>query len=110
MGKKTSFAIVSLTSLVVFIVSAVFTTPALADGSTTTPTRTAPSSANLSGVPSGTKVVILDSQGNKVPLGSQAAQDILNSGDPVWCPATLAAPTPGLGGCTAAFTKFTNVN
>src|SRR5262249_16071020 len=46
--------------------------------------------------------VILDGGGNKLPLGSQAAQDYLNSGDPVWCPATLGAPTPGAGGCSAS--------
>src|SRR5258707_3290172 len=77
--------------LVVLVVSAIFTTPALADGGTSStggsPTRTAPSSnTKLSQVPSGTKGVILDSQGNKLPLGSQAAQAIIASGDPIWCP------------------------
>ncbi|MGA7195237.1 MAG: hypothetical protein WBW94_16590, partial [Anaerolineales bacterium] len=110
MVKKIPFAIYSLTCLIALIVSAVLTTPALADSGTTNPTPPTAgsgstrgshtSSNNLSNVPSGTKVVIIDSNGDKVPLGSQEAADILNSGDPIWCPATLAAPAPGgTSGC-----------
>src|SRR5258707_14188092 len=91
MTKLMTFAI-----LAVPLVTAGFTTPALADGGPTTPTRTAPSSANnLSSVPSGTKVVIVDSSGDKISLGSQQAADLVASGDPVWCPSTVAIPTPG---------------
>ena len=45
-------------------------------------------------------MVVVDDEGNKVPLGSEEAQQIVNSGDPVWCPATLAKPTPGMNGCS----------
>ncbi|MGA7195427.1 MAG: hypothetical protein WBW94_17555, partial [Anaerolineales bacterium] len=112
------FKALTLAILIGLIANALWTVPAFADSGTTNPppptsgsgsTRGAHSSSNnLSNVPSGTKVVIVDSNGDKVPLGSEQAQDILNNGDPVWCPATLAAPTPGTGGCTAAFTYLTN--
>jgi hypothetical protein len=112
MGKRSSFAILSSASLIFLILSAVFTTPALADGGTTNPsdpagsaaTRTAPAAktGDAPNLPGGTKVVVVDSTGDKVPLGSQAAQQILSSGDPIWCPATLATPTPGAGGCTSS--------
>ncbi|HUI88326.1 MAG TPA: hypothetical protein VLX61_06330 [Anaerolineales bacterium] len=109
MNKNPSVAILSLTMLFALIISAVLTTPVFADSGTTPPTpppaagstrNSHPSSNNLSGVPSGTKVVIVDDQGNKLALGSQQAQDLLNSGDPVWCPSTVTAPIPGSGGCT----------
>ena len=106
------FRTLTIAVLLGLVANAMWTVPALADSGTTNPpaptsgtgsTRGSHSSSNnLSGVPGGTKVVIVDSQGDKLALGSQQAQDILNSGDPVWCPATLAAPTPGLGGCTGS--------
>ncbi|HUH97002.1 MAG TPA: hypothetical protein VLZ89_06575, partial [Anaerolineales bacterium] len=109
MNKNPFLAILSLSLMGVLIVSAVLATPVFADGGTMPPTppspggstrSSRPSSNNLSNVPSGTKIVIVDDQGDKLALGSQLAQDILNSGDPVWCPSTVAAPTPGSGGCT----------
>jgi mucin-19 len=112
------FKALTLAVLIGLIANALWTVPAFADSGTTNPsppasgsgsTRGAHSSSNnLSNVPSGTKVVIVDSNGNKVPLGSQQAQDILDNGDPVWCPATLAAPTPGTGGCTTPGAGDTN--
>jgi len=110
MNKRLQHTTFILTVLLVLALSAIATVPVLAD-SGTTPTTTGPasggrttnkgsSSNSLSQVPSGTKVVIVDSNGDKLPLGSQAAQDILNSGDPVWCPSSIAAPTPNVGGCT----------
>ncbi|MGA7192243.1 MAG: right-handed parallel beta-helix repeat-containing protein, partial [Anaerolineales bacterium] len=112
MNKHSTVSILSLTMLFALVVSAVLTTPALADSGATNPTpptagsgstRSSHSSSNnLSNVPSGTKVVIVDSNGDKVPLGSEQAQQILTSGDPVWCPITVKSPTPGSGGCTAS--------
>ncbi|HUH98889.1 MAG TPA: right-handed parallel beta-helix repeat-containing protein [Anaerolineales bacterium] len=101
--------LLSLSTLTVFVLSAVLTVPALADGGSAPPPAGTPSGArstnkgssnSLSQVPSGTKVVVVDASGNKLPLGSQEAQDILTSGDPVWCPSSVAIPTPGLGGCS----------
>ncbi|HUI89295.1 MAG TPA: hypothetical protein VLX61_11300, partial [Anaerolineales bacterium] len=94
MLKNRLFSILSISTLIVFALSVVFSVPAMAD-SGTTPPPTAPSSGGgrtsnkgspLSQVPSGTKVVVVDASGDKLPLGSQAAQEIVNSGDPIWCP------------------------
>lgn len=49
-----------------------------------------------------TQVVVLDQDGNLEPLGTQEAADIIQNGDPMWCPAGVT-PTPGAGGCTASF-------
>jgi hypothetical protein len=109
------FKALTLAVLIGLIANALWTVPAFADSGTTNPTPPTSgsgstrgshsSSNNLSNLPSGTKVVIVDSNGDKLALGSQAAQDIINSGDPIWCPATLAAPTPGNGGCTIQYTS-----
>ena len=98
------------TVMLVLALSAVATVPVLADSGSTPPTtgpsnggRTShpgSSSNSLSQVPPGTKVVVLDGNGSEVPLGSQEAQQIIHSGDPVWCPATLSNPTPGMNGCS----------
>jgi len=109
MVKKIPFNIFSFNLLLALIASAIFSTPAFADSGSTNPTPPASGSGstrashsssnnNLSDVPSGTKVVIVDSNGDKVPLGSQAAQDILASGDPQWCPTGV---TPGSLSCTS---------
>ncbi|MGA7192278.1 MAG: hypothetical protein WBW94_01515, partial [Anaerolineales bacterium] len=110
MSKNKLFSILSASTLIVFVLSAILTVPALADSGTTPPTTPSSgggrssnkgSSNSLSQVPSGTKVVVLDSSGNKVALGSQAAADIISSGDPIWCPSTVSAPNnSGLSGCT----------
>ena len=112
MNKKPSLSILSLTTLFVLVISAVFTAPVFADSGTTPPapppsgglTRAPHSSSNnLSNMPAGTKVVVVDSQGDKVALGSQQAQDILNSGDPIWCPSTVTIPISGASGCTSLY-------
>ncbi len=83
------------------LASAVLTTPALADGGAPPPTNTTSSSSSTR-LPTGTSLVVLDGSGHKIPLGSQFAIQLIASGDPVWCPSTLAAPTPGANGCTAS--------
>ncbi|HUI88330.1 MAG TPA: hypothetical protein VLX61_06350 [Anaerolineales bacterium] len=112
MVKKIPFAIFSFNLLLALIASAVLTTPAFADSGTTNPplptsgrgsTRGSHSSSdNLSNLPSGTKVVIVDLQGDKLALGSQQAQDILNTGDPIWCPSSVGTPISGGSGCTVS--------
>jgi putative surface-exposed virulence protein len=112
MLKNRLLLILSISTLIVFALSAILTVPALADSGTTPPTTPSSSggrtsnkgsSNSLSQVPSGTKVVVLDSSGNKVPLGSQAAQDIINSGDPIWCPTGIAPNFAGTSGCSESF-------
>jgi hypothetical protein len=60
----------------------------------------------LGNVPDGTDVVVLGEDGNVAPMASEEASDTLVEGDPVWCPSTQGAPTPGLNGCTPSFTSF----
>ena len=59
----------------------------------------APATATaLAQVPTGTPMVVLDATGTAVPLATQAAADIIQSGDPIWCPGSDA---PGNSSCTA---------
>ncbi|HUI90450.1 MAG TPA: hypothetical protein VLX61_17160 [Anaerolineales bacterium] len=114
--RKTYFPLfVSATALLAIAASAIWTAPVLADSGTTppaapTPSGTGPSrkaksssSNSLSQVPSGTKLVVVDGNGNDIPLGSQQAQQVINSGDPIWCPSSIAVPTPGSHGCTSLY-------
>ena len=111
MNRNIRHSTLLITVVLVLALSAIATVPVLADSGTTPPPTTGSatggrtshdgSSTSLSQVPSGTKVVIVDSNGDKLPLGSQAAADILNSGDPIWCPSTVTTPNnSGLSGCT----------
>ena len=110
MNRTIRYGTFLMTAVLVLALSAIAAAPVLADSGPTPPTtgssnggrssHPGSSSNSLSQVPAGTKVVIVDNQGNKLPLGSQAAQDVLDSGDPIWCPSSIAAPTPTVGGCT----------
>ena len=76
-----------------------------------TPTDVNPTennSAILSQLPENTDVVVLDEQGETLPLASQDAADIVQLADPIWCPEGQA-PTVGLNGCTNSFTSFSNL-
>jgi len=66
----------------------------------------------LSQVPDGTDVVILDENGNPLPMASQAAADaILSDADPMWCPEVAGVQIlPGGAGCTSAFVRFTTAS
>src|SRR5258707_2928071 len=102
-----SYLLRAMVLLNVLVMSALVTVPVLADGGSTSPsTRTAPSSSSsATAVPSGTKVVVLDTSGNKVPLGSQAAADIIASGDPIWCPSGVA---PGGASCSGIYSSLSD--
>ncbi len=118
-SRKTSPAfLLSVTVLLAMLANGIWTIPVRADSSTGTPPANPPSSGtgssrkakgspsdSLSQVPSGTEMVLVDNQGNKVPLGSEEAQQIVNSGDPIWCPSKVATPTPGKNGCTSPYTS-----
>jgi hypothetical protein len=51
----------------------------------------------LAELPEGTELVVLDEQGEAIPLASEAAADLLQTGDPMWCPLGV---TPGGVGCS----------
>ena len=110
MNTQLRYAALSLVIFSALMLSAVNPTPAWADGGTP-PVSPAPSAnsgapsrlkhANdLSDVPAGTKVAVLDAMGNKVPLGSQAAADIIAASDPIWCP---SGDLPDNVNCTAGY-------
>jgi len=54
-------------------------------------------------VPEGTDLLVLNDEGTAEPLASQEASEILEKGDPVWCPANQA---PGDSGCSGSHTSF----
>ena len=61
----------------------------------------------LDQLPEGTDVVVLDAQGEVVPLVSQEATAVIASSDPMWCPDGVS---PGGSGCTPSFPSLTNPN
>ncbi|MCC6568459.1 MAG: HYR domain-containing protein [Anaerolineales bacterium] len=63
-------------------------------------TEEAPVFELVADIPQNTDVVILDENGNPLPLASAEAATILVEADPIWCPAAQAIPTPGSNGCT----------
>ena len=75
-------------------------TPSVTDTATATATATA-----LTQVPDGTQITVVDGNGNVQPLATQAAANIIATGDPIWCPAG-ASPIAGTGGCTASYTDL----
>ncbi len=89
-------------TLLVLLASAVLTTPALADGSAPPPTNTSTPSSNSLHLPSSTSLVVLNSSGHKVPLGSQQAAQAMQNGDPIWCPSSVLIPVAGASGCSPA--------
>jgi Right handed beta helix region len=64
--------------------------------------------AALSEVPTGTAVIVVDATGTAVPLASQAAADIIATGDPIWCPSGVS-PVAGSGGCTTSYSNLTSL-
>ena len=82
------------TSAAATTVTSTDTTVAPTD-TTAAPTDT---STLVGSVPSGTSVVVLDTTGTPEPLATQAAADIVDTSDPMWCP---SGSLPGDSGCTA---------
>ncbi|MFN8410903.1 MAG: hypothetical protein U0Z26_00810 [Anaerolineales bacterium] len=62
-----------------------------------TPPESAPVTTE---VPQGTDLVVLDAQGESLPLASQEAAQAIVNGDPIWCPVGVATPVAGVNGCT----------
>jgi hypothetical protein len=60
----------------------------------------------IEALPEDTQLVVLDEAGEALPLASQEAEEAIIVGDPIWCPASVAVPTPGLNGCTASHATF----
>jgi hypothetical protein len=65
----------------------------------------------LAQLPEGTEVIILDQNGETLPLASTEAADILVNGDPQWCMDGYTPADDPTGGtyCTAKFSSFNGV-
>jgi hypothetical protein len=57
----------------------------------------------LAQLPDDTEIVVLDSDGEVLPLASQEAADAIAFIDPVWCPVGVSPKTNGTSGCTTAY-------
>ncbi len=63
----------------------------------------------ISRAPANTSIVVLNQNGQHVPLASQEAAAISQTADPVWCPASVKMPTPGANGCTTSFSSISDL-
>ncbi|GMV34052.1 MAG: right-handed parallel beta-helix repeat-containing protein [Anaerolineales bacterium] len=57
----------------------------------------------LEQAPEGTEVVIVNEEGDVLPLATEEAAEIVATSDPMWCP---EGATPGDAGCTGSFGTF----
>lgn len=79
-------------------------TPVPAESTPITEEATAtPIAEILTQVPESTEVVVLDEDGNSVPLATEEAAEIVEVVDPMWCPEGVL---PGGPGCTTNFVSI----
>ena len=53
-------------------------------------------------------MVVLDEEGEAVPLATQEAAEAIATSDPMWCPDGVH-PIANTGGCTASYTSMTDL-
>jgi hypothetical protein len=58
----------------------------------------------IESLPEETGLIVLDEDGEALPLASEAAAEVFKDGDPQWCPVGV---TPGSVSCSPAFNYFT---
>lgn len=63
----------------------------------------------LEQTPDGTEIVVVNGNGEVEPLATEQAAEIISQADPLWCPNTALAPTPGSNGCSPSFTTMTDL-
>ncbi|MCX6058893.1 MAG: hypothetical protein NTW69_12165, partial [Chloroflexi bacterium] len=71
-----------------------------------TPAPTEEIAPLLADVPPGTDVVVLDENGQPLPLASEAAAEVIAQGDPIWCPGSQNPYTDSTG-CSPSYTTLT---
>ncbi|MBX3035483.1 MAG: hypothetical protein KF758_01105 [Anaerolineales bacterium] len=59
--------------------------------------------------PSNTEIIVLDENGEPLPLVTQEASDAIAAADPIWCPAGVAVPVASSLGCSPSFTSMTGL-
>jgi hypothetical protein len=84
------------------------------DSAEETPVESADLAEVLDAIPQGTEVILVDENGDALSLASEDAVEALYSGDPMWCPASVAIPIEGplgpwAGGCSPSFAKFNGI-
>jgi hypothetical protein len=102
MGSRFRVLLYALTIVSLTLVSAFTVIPARADDGAPPPpaSSAAPVSAaahtpaDISKVPAGTDVVVVNRSGHKVALATQEASRIVAAGDPVWCPTGVLPGSP----------------
>lgn len=62
----------------------------------------------LEQLPENTELIVLDEEGETLPLVTEEAQQIFSSSDPMWCPAGKT-PIANVGGCSDDFTTFSDL-
>ena len=85
--------------------SATDTVTAVATAAPTDATPSATATA-LTQVLDGMQITVVDGNGTVQPLATQAAADIIATGDPIWCP---SGQTPGGAGCTSGYSTVSNL-
>jgi hypothetical protein len=60
----------------------------------------------LEAAPEGTEVVVVDAEGEELPLDTLEAVEVIAASDPVWCPGTVL---PNDGSCTPSQPTFTDL-
>ena len=63
----------------------------------------------LEQLPAETEILILDPNGEPLPMATTEAAEVLVAGDPMWCPDGVTPGTDTLGQCTAPHTSFTDL-
>jgi len=105
----------TLVTLLVFLINLALPVAAYADDGVppdAVPTEAPPPEAPvdlpvvLEQAPADTQVVVVNDAGQVEPLATVDAAEILKTGDPVWCPGSLA---PGSGGCTPSYGTMTEL-
>ncbi len=82
-------------------------TPEAADP-TATPEVDTPAEI-LDSAPAGVNVVVLDENGDAMPLVTEEAAQIIMAGDPMWCPEDVTPGTDSLNECTPAYADFASL-
>jgi hypothetical protein len=63
----------------------------------------------LESAPEGVNVVVLDENGDALPLVTEEAAQIIMAGDPMWCPEGVTPGTDTLDQCTPAYADFASL-
>lgn len=137
MPKQSRISLYALVTLLTLIANLIFPAFVLADDETPTPVVTeetnrpektdipseesetpsqeptdesapAPVSEILEQLPENTEVIVLDENGEALPLATKEAKEIVQTGDPIWC-VDGTPPNPADPNCSPAFANMTDL-